>query len=62
MCIRDRAKGALMTSQSLTEPQAFKWIQRAAMDRRTTMKSVAQTIIETLIESPEVARKADKSK
>lgn len=44
----ERAKGKLMESQSLTEPQAFKWIQRAAMDRRTTMKSVAEVIIETL--------------
>ncbi len=44
----ERAKSALMASQSLTEPQAFKWIQRAAMDRRSTMKSVAEVIIETL--------------
>ncbi|WP_307851664.1 response regulator [Williamsia sp. CHRR-6] len=44
----ERAKGLLMSSQSLTEPEAFKWIQRAAMDRRTTMKAVATVIIETL--------------
>ncbi|MGB7236319.1 MAG: response regulator [Rhodococcus sp. (in: high G+C Gram-positive bacteria)] len=44
----ERAKGKLMESQALTEPQAFKWIQRAAMDRRTTMKAVAEVIIETL--------------
>lgn len=44
----ERAKGILMTSQSLTEPQAFTWIQRAAMDRRTTMKAVADVVIETL--------------
>lgn len=44
----ERAKGKLMESQSLTEPQAFKWIQRAAMDRRTTMKAVAEVIIDTL--------------
>lgn len=44
----ERAKGKLMESQSLSEPQAFKWIQRAAMDRRTTMKAVAEVIIETL--------------
>lgn len=44
----ERAKSALMASQSLTEPQAFKWIQRAAMDRRSTMKSVAEVIIDTL--------------
>ncbi|MFI8564978.1 ANTAR domain-containing response regulator [Rhodococcus sp. NPDC078407] len=44
----EKAKGILMESQSLTEPQAFKWIQRAAMDRRTTMKAVADVVIETL--------------
>ncbi|MET0196371.1 response regulator [Rhodococcus sp. RS1C4] len=49
----ERAKGKLMESQSLTEPQAFKWIQRAAMDRRTTMKAVADVIIETLDAPPE---------
>lgn len=46
----ERAKGLLMTSQSLSEPEAFKWIQRAAMDRRTTMKTVANVVIETLEE------------
>ncbi len=44
----ERAKSLLMASQSLTEPEAFKWIQRAAMDRRTTMKVVAGVIVETL--------------
>lgn len=44
----DRAKGLLMASQSLSEPEAFKWIQRAAMDRRTTMKAVAGIVVETL--------------
>lgn len=44
----ERAKGALMESQSLTEPQAFRWIQRAAMDRRTTMRAVAQAVLDSL--------------
>ncbi|MBP1159095.1 AmiR/NasT family two-component response regulator [Rhodococcus sp. PvR044] len=44
----ERAKGALMRSQSLTEPEAFNWIQRAAMDGRTSMKAVAKIVIETL--------------
>jgi AmiR/NasT family two-component response regulator len=44
----ERAKGALMQSQSLTEPQAFRWIQRAAMDRRATMKSVAQAVLDSV--------------
>lgn len=44
----ERAKGLLMEKQALSEPEAFKWIQRAAMDRRTTMKAVAQVVVETL--------------
>ena len=44
----ERAKGILMKTQGLTEPQAFKWIQQTAMDRRTTMKAVAQVVLETL--------------
>nr|WP_157109587.1 response regulator [Rhodococcus sp. WMMA185] len=46
--IIDRAKGVLMEKHSLTEPEAFRWIQRAAMDRRSTMKAVAQVVLETL--------------
>jgi AmiR/NasT family two-component response regulator len=41
----DRAKGILMTALNLTEPQAFSWIQRAAMDRRLSMKEVALAVI-----------------
>lgn len=44
----ERAKGMLMKSQNLSEPEAFKWIQRAAMDRRTTMKAVAEVVLDTL--------------
>ncbi|MGH3516142.1 MAG: ANTAR domain-containing response regulator [Haloechinothrix sp.] len=44
----DRAKGLLMTKQSLTEPEAFRWIQRTAMDRRTTMKAVAEAVVESI--------------
>ncbi|MEU6646024.1 response regulator [Saccharomonospora sp. NPDC046836] len=44
----DRAKGLLMSQQGLTEPDAFRWIQRTAMDRRSTMKAVAQAIIDNI--------------
>ncbi|WP_219415131.1 ANTAR domain-containing response regulator [Pseudonocardia nigra] len=44
----DRAKGLLMIRQNMTEPEAFRWIQRTAMDRRTTMKGVAQAIVDGL--------------
>ena len=41
----DRAKGILMQALNLSEPEAFSWIQRAAMDRRISMKAVAQAVI-----------------
>ncbi|MFG1950832.1 ANTAR domain-containing response regulator [Micromonospora sp. NPDC048830] len=41
----ERAKGALMTTYGMSEPQAFKWIQRTAMDHRMTMKEVAERIL-----------------
>jgi AmiR/NasT family two-component response regulator len=41
----DRAKGILMSTLNLTEPQAFSWIQRAAMDRRMSMKEVALAVL-----------------
>jgi two-component system, response regulator PdtaR len=41
----ERAKGTLMAAFNMTEPDAFKWIQRAAMDNRMTMKQVADKII-----------------
>ena len=43
--IIDRAKGILMKALNLAEPEAFSWIQRAAMDRRLTMKQVAEAVI-----------------
>jgi len=41
----DRAKGILMSTLKLTEPEAFSWIQRTAMDRRISMKDVAMAVI-----------------
>ena len=41
----DRAKGILMAALNLTEPEAFSWIQKAAMDRRLSMKEVALAVI-----------------
>ncbi|NMO89529.1 ANTAR domain-containing response regulator [Actinomycetospora sp. TBRC 11914] len=43
----ERAKGLLMSKKKMTEPDAFRWIQRTAMDRRTTMKVVADAVVET---------------
>jgi AmiR/NasT family two-component response regulator len=42
----DRAKGALQTKYGMSEPDAFRWIQKASMDRRMTMKEVAMVIID----------------
>ncbi|ORJ57886.1 ANTAR domain-containing response regulator [Mycobacterium simiae] len=53
--IVERAKGLLQAKQGMTEPEAFKWIQRAAMDRRTTMKRVAEVVLETLSDEPDEA-------
>ena len=55
--ILDRAKGILNNTMGLTEPEAFRWIQKASMDRRLTMKEVAQTVIDQLAEksdNPEI--------
>jgi response regulator NasT len=41
----ERAKGALMSRHAMTEPEAFRWIQRAAMDNRTSMRAVAELVL-----------------
>ena len=46
----DIAKGILMKAMNLSEPESFAWIQKTAMDRRISMKQVAQAVI-----SPESA-------
>ena len=42
----DRAKGLLMTQQKMTEPQALRWLKRTAIDRRTSMDTIAKDVIE----------------
>jgi len=42
----DRAKGLLQSKMGLTEPEAFRWIQKTSMDRRLTMREVADAVIE----------------
>ncbi|NYE48525.1 response regulator NasT [Spinactinospora alkalitolerans] len=46
----ERAKGLLQSRHGLSEPEAFRWIQKNSMDRRLTMRKVAETVIETLAE------------
>ena len=42
----DRAKGVLQEELSLTEPEAFRWIQKTAMDLRLSMRQVAEGVVE----------------
>ncbi len=42
----ERAKGILMEREQISEPEAFGWIQRAAMDQRISMLQVAKALIE----------------
>ncbi len=42
----DRAKGVLQRELSLSEPDAFRWIQKTAMDLRLSMRQVADGVIE----------------
>lgn len=44
----DRAKGVLMTQLKLSESDAFRWIQKTAMDRRLSMRQVAEAVISGL--------------
>jgi AmiR/NasT family two-component response regulator len=44
----DRAKGLLNDKMGLSEPEAFRWIQKASMDRRLTMHDVSQAILAQL--------------
>jgi response regulator NasT len=41
----DRAKGVLQDSRGMTEAQAFRWIQKTSMDRRHTMRAVAEEVL-----------------
>ena len=41
----DRAKGLLQTARGWSEPEAFRFIQKTSMDRRMTMRAVAEAVI-----------------
>ncbi len=42
----DRAKSVLQTEHGMSEPAAFRWIQRTSMDQRTTMRAVAAGVLD----------------
>ena len=41
----EQAKGRLMSERGITEAEAFRWIQRTAMNQRTSMKALAQSVL-----------------
>lgn len=46
--LMDRAKGLLQSKMKLSEPESFRWIQKASMDRRLSMAQVAKVVLEQL--------------
>jgi AmiR/NasT family two-component response regulator len=57
----DRAKGLLQSEHGLSEPQAFRWIQKTSMDRRLTMRKVAEAVIEGTLSTTTGSDQADKA-
>jgi response regulator NasT len=50
----DRAKGKLQADHGMSEPEAFRWIQKASMDHRSTMRAVAEAVLAA--DKPDLAR------
>jgi response regulator NasT len=46
--IVDRAKGLLQAKLGIDEPAAFRWLQKAAMDNRSSMRDVAQGVVDQM--------------
>ncbi|MEW2132720.1 response regulator [Streptomyces sp. NPDC005435] len=57
----DRAKSILQTEYGLSEPAAFRWIQKTSMDRRLSMQQVAEAVI-TDDQEKKASKKKDKDK
>jgi response regulator NasT len=41
----ERAKGVLQSERGMSEPEAFRWIQKTSMDRRLSMRAVAESVL-----------------
>ena len=56
----ERAKGILMTRRNMTEPEAFRFLQRQSQDRRMPMAKLAESIVQAdeLLETPPAAGRA----
>ena len=52
--IIERAKGILMTRRNMSEPEAFRFLQRQSQDRRMPMAKLAESIVQAdeLLEPP----------
>ncbi len=48
----EKAKGVLQAKLGLSEPDAFRWIQKTAMDLRLSMREVADGVVEHGVEPP----------
>jgi response regulator NasT len=55
----DRAKGRLQVATGLSEPEAFRWIQKTSMDRRVPMRVVAEEVLAGALPGPPAAAPAD---
>jgi response regulator NasT len=51
----DRAKSALQGAHGMSEPEAFRHIQRRSMDERRSMRAVAQEVLDAAAQQPETA-------
>ena len=51
----DRAKSALQGGHGMSEPEAFRHIQRRSMDERRSMRAVAQEVLDAAAQHPETA-------
>jgi response regulator NasT len=50
----DRAKGRLQTDHGMTEPEAFRFLQRRSMDTRRSMRAVAQDVLDGTVDAAAV--------
>ena len=46
-------RALLQAEHGMTEPEAFRWIQKTSMDRRLTMRKVAEAVIEGTLNATE---------
>jgi two-component system, response regulator PdtaR len=55
----DRAKGVLQADRGFGEAEAFRWIQKSSMDRRMTMRAVAEEVLQQAAQQKEGAQQKE---